>query len=250
MLRVTLRSFWAHKRRLVSTVVAIVLGVAFMAGTFVLTDTLDQVFDDLFAEGNAAVDAQVQGDVLFSDPFGGGDQRQLLDAGLVEAVAAVDGVAAAEPYVITVGFGSANRVLDPEGDPVGASAGPPTLVESWIPGSTLTPYRVADGRGPEADDEMALNVAAADDAGFEVGDSVTMVSQLGSKEYTLVGNRALRHRRELSGRGVGGGDAGRGPADRRHGGPDPDGDRQRRRGHLTGCAGARPSRRWFPRAPR
>ena len=50
MLRVTLRSFWEHKRRLVSTVIAIVLGVAFMAGTLVLTDTLDKVFDDLFAD--------------------------------------------------------------------------------------------------------------------------------------------------------------------------------------------------------
>ena len=60
------------------------LGVAFMAGTFVLTDTLDQVFDDLFAEGNENVDAQVQGEVLFSDQFGGGDQRALLDADLVD----------------------------------------------------------------------------------------------------------------------------------------------------------------------
>ena len=50
MLRVTLRSFWEHKRRLVSTIVAIVLGVAFMAGTFVLTDTLGNVFDDLFGD--------------------------------------------------------------------------------------------------------------------------------------------------------------------------------------------------------
>ena len=187
MLRVTLRSFWAHKRRLVSTVVAIVLGVAFMAGTFVLTDTLDQVFDDLFSEGNANIDAQVQGEVLFTDPFGGGDQRELLDAGLVDEVAAVDGVAEAEPYVLTFGFGSNNRVLDPDGDPIGASAGPPTLIESWTPDSTLTPYEVANGRGPEADDEMALNVAAADDAGLAVGDTVTLVSQLGRKEYTLVG---------------------------------------------------------------
>ncbi len=187
MLRVTLRSFWEHKRRLVSTVVAIVLGVAFMAGTFVLTDTLDQVFDDLFAEGNANIDAQVQGEVLFKDQFGGGDQRGLLDADLVEAVAAVDGVAEAEPHVITLGFGSNNRLLDPDGDPVGASQGPPTLIESWIPGSTLTPYDVEEGRGPEDDDEVALNVAAADDAGFEIGDEVTLVTQLGRKEYTLVG---------------------------------------------------------------
>ena len=43
MLRVSLRSFWDHKRRLISTIIAIVLGVAFMCGTFVLTDTLDQL---------------------------------------------------------------------------------------------------------------------------------------------------------------------------------------------------------------
>ena len=84
MLRVSLRSFWDHKRRLISTIIAIVLGVAFMCGTFVLTDTLDQVFDDLFAEGNAKVDAQVQGDVIFSDPFGGGDQRVLLDPSVLD----------------------------------------------------------------------------------------------------------------------------------------------------------------------
>lgn len=187
MLRVTLRSFWAHKRRLIFTLIAIVLGVAFMAGTFVLTDTLDQVFDDLFAEGNANVDTQVQGEVLFEDPFGGGDQRELLDADLVDTVAAVDGVREAEPYVLTFGFGSINRVLDANGDPVGASQGPPTLIESWTPGSELTPYRVAAGRGPESPDEMALNVAAADDGGFEVGDQVTLVTQFGREQYTLVG---------------------------------------------------------------
>ena len=63
MLRVTFRSLWEHKRRLISTVVAIVLGVAFMAGTFVLTDTLDQVFDDLFADANDEIATQVQGEV-------------------------------------------------------------------------------------------------------------------------------------------------------------------------------------------
>ncbi len=187
MLKVTLRSFWEHKRRLVSTIIAIVLGVAFMCGTFVLTDTLDQVFDDLFAEGNAEVDAQVQGDVLFTDPFGGGDQRQLLEPSVLDDVRAVDGVASADPYVLSFGFGPNNRVLDSEGEALGPSAGPPTLLESWTPDSEVTPYEVADGRGPEANDEIALNVAAAEDAGFEVGDQVTIVSQLGRKEYTLVG---------------------------------------------------------------
>ena len=186
MLRVTLRSFWEHKRRMVSTVVAILLGVAFMAGTFVLSDTLGKVFDDLFAEGSENVDTQVQGEVLFGDPMMG-DQRALLDESLVDVVAAVEGVRVAEPYVVSFGFGSTNRVLDEDGDALGASQGPPTLLESWTPDSELTPYNLAEGRGPEADDEIAMNVAAVEDAGFEIGDRITIVSQLGPQEYTLVG---------------------------------------------------------------
>ena len=186
MLRVTLRSFWEHKRRLISTVVAVVLGVAFMAGTFVLSDTLDQVFDDLFATGNEKIDAQVQGEVLFEDPFAG-DSRELLDPSLVETVAAVPGVRVAEPFVSAFGSCSANRVLGSDGEPIGASQGPPTLLQSWIDGSELTPYVVAEGRGPKADDEMALNVAAAEEGDLEVGDTVTLVTQFGTKAYTLVG---------------------------------------------------------------
>ena len=186
MLRVTLRSFWAHKRRLVSTVVAIVLGVAFMAGTFVLTDTLDRVFDDLFAEGNANVDAQVQGKVLFSDTFGG-DQRELLAPELLDDVRAVDGVARAEAFVTTIGFGSNNRVLGADDEPIGAAQGPPTLIESWIPDLAISPYVVASGRGPQADDEIALNVAAADEGKLRLGDEVAVVTQFGRSTYQLVG---------------------------------------------------------------
>jgi putative ABC transport system permease protein len=187
MLRVTLRSFWEHKRRLISTVVAIVLGVAFMAGTFVLSDTLDKVFDDLFAQANEEVDTQVQGEILFSDPFSG-DQRALLDASVTDAVAQVEGVKSAKPFVITVGFGSTNRVLGADGDPIGASQGPPTLIESWVDDADLSPYVIQEGRGPESDREIALNIAAIDDGELAVGDEVTVVNQFGREQYTLVGS--------------------------------------------------------------
>ena len=187
MLRITRRSLWEHKRRLVSTVVAIVLGVAFMCGTFVLSDTLDRSFDDLFATANEEVDAQVQGEVLFADPFGGGDQRKLLDASLLDEVRAVDGVAEVEPFVITVGFGSTNRVLGADGEPIGATQGPPTLLENWYDNPKLSAYELTEGRGPEANDEIALNVAAVEDGDLEVGDTVAVLNNFGRSEYTLVG---------------------------------------------------------------
>lgn len=187
MRKVTLRSLWEHKRRLVSTVVAIMLGVAFMSGTFVFADTLDSVFDDLFAQVNEEVDAHVQGVELFSHDFGG-EQRQHLDASVLDVVRGVEGVAVAEPYAEAIGFGSANRILDEEGDTVGATNGPPTLLQSWVDDELLNPYDLVEGgRAPTADDEIALNVAAAEDGEFELGDTVTVASQFGPRDYTLVG---------------------------------------------------------------
>ena len=136
MRKVTLRSLWGHKRRLISTVVSVLLGVAFMCGTLVFTDTINQVFDDLFAQVNEEIDTVVQGEVVVEGQFGGGDSRATLDPGLAEQLADVDGVAAAVPFVQTASFSS--KLLDTDGDVVGPSQGPPTLIESWVDDDALS----------------------------------------------------------------------------------------------------------------
>ena len=188
MRKVTLRSVWEHKRRLLSTVLAIVLGVGFMAGTLVFADTIDRVFDDLFADVNEDVDVQVQGEKLFDGGFGGGpDARQDLDLALVETVGGVDGVERVAPFVQVLGFGATNRVIGPDGEPLGSTNGPPTLFENWIEDDVLNPYDLAEGRAPERPDELALNVAAAEQGDISVGDRVTVVSQFGESEHQVVG---------------------------------------------------------------
>jgi len=84
MLRVTLRSFWAHKRRLISTVVAIVLGVAFVSGTYVFTDSIKASFDTLFSDVNAGVDLYVRG-----ARAAGGDHRPAEDEELGHATSSI-----------------------------------------------------------------------------------------------------------------------------------------------------------------
>jgi putative ABC transport system permease protein len=111
---------------------------------------------------------------------------ELLDESVVGAIRDVEGVAEAEPFVQALGFGSQNRVLAADGRPLGAAVGPPTLVQSWVPGS-MNPYRVASGRAPASDGEVALNVAAAEDGGFALGDPVRLVTQDGELTYELVG---------------------------------------------------------------
>ncbi len=186
MLRLTRRSLWEHKRRLVSTVVAIVLGVGFMAGTLVLTNTIGRTFDDLFATANKAIDAQVQGKVTLSDTFQG-DKRALLDPGLIDQVRAVPGVRRVTPFIQVLGFGSTNRIIGSDGKAIGQSPGPPTLFQNWITDTTLTPYHLTAGRGPTADDEIAIDVAAAQDGKLHVGDQVHVISQFGRATYALVG---------------------------------------------------------------
>ncbi len=185
MLSTTLRSLWSHKRRLISTCVAVILGVAFMSGTLVLNATLSRVFDDLFAEMGQGIDAVVRGPELFENEFTG-TVRDLLPEDTVENVERVPGVAAAEGVV--VGYDS--TLLDAHGDPVGG-AGPPTVVGSWSANPILSSYQVVEGRAPEADDEVIIDRGGVRKGEFEVGDRVTLINANGPEQFTLVGVSAF-----------------------------------------------------------
>ena len=71
MLRATIKSLLARKLRLLLTALAVVLGVGFTAGTFILTDTALASFDDLFGQAYSNVDVVVQAEQAFT-PTGGG----------------------------------------------------------------------------------------------------------------------------------------------------------------------------------
>ncbi len=182
MFRVTLKSLWSHKRRLFSTALAVLLGVAFMTGTLVLSGTLDKAFSDLFADANQGVDTVVQGKDLFTSGQGAGTLRAKIKTDTVEAVRAVDGVEGAEPYVLSL----SGAILDDQGDALGG-AGPPTIFQSWVDDSTLNSFRVSEGRAPAADGEAAINETAVEDGGYQLGDDVTLLTLDGREKFSLVG---------------------------------------------------------------
>ncbi len=181
MLRHTFKAAWAHKRRMISTVLSILLGVAFMAGTLVLGDTLDRSFDEMFGEVLLETDAEVRGPVLLDTGFG--KLYEPLDGSLAKAVAAVEGVDAVGPFVEVRGV----RVLDAEGEPVGAETGPPTLLHSYIEDQALSGIEITEGRAPAAASELMMNVRAARDGGFSVGDPVEVLTVQGVRSFELVG---------------------------------------------------------------
>jgi putative ABC transport system permease protein len=182
MLRTTLRSLWSHKRRLISTCVAIVLGVAFIAGTLVLNGTVGKIFDDLFADIGKGIDAQVRGPKLFKDDQGGNTIRDRLDDSVIAKVQAVPGVAAAEGSVMT----TSATLVDSKGDAMGGT-GPPVIVGSWDTDKQLASYQVVKGKAPAEAGQAVIDVAGAEKGGFEIGDKVRVIT--GTKEFrlTLVG---------------------------------------------------------------
>ena len=176
MLSLTLKEMRAHARRLTGTSLAVVLGVAFLTGTLVLGATLRANFDDLFTEVNAGTDVVVRN----ATDLGMDSPRGPIDLSLVDQVAEVDGVEAAEPVV--TGYG---QLLGADGDAIGGN-GPPQLAGSWVTDPELNPYRLADGRAPEGNDEVVVNRGTLDAGDLALGDTTTLLTPE-PVEVTIVG---------------------------------------------------------------
>jgi putative ABC transport system permease protein len=180
MFAVTLKGLLAHRRRLFGTLLAIVLGVGFLAGTLTFNNTLSANFDTLFQNASAHTDAVVRGAQSISATGGGQGVRPPVDAALVGRIAALPGVASAQGDI--EGYG---QILGANGKPVGTN-GPPRTAGNWIPDANLNPYHLVAGRAPQADDEVVLNKGAADSGGLRVGDKV-LVQTPTPVTFTVVG---------------------------------------------------------------
>jgi putative ABC transport system permease protein len=164
--RTTLKSINAHKRRLLATSTAVLLGVAFLAATLVLGDTMTAGFSAMFADANEGTDALVRSDVEVGD--GDLSERGTLDSALVDRIAAVDGVDAAAARIEGSG-----RIVGSDGDPLGGN-GPPTIAANWVDDPRLSPYDLAEGRAPTAPGEMVIDAASARNGDLAVGDVATI----------------------------------------------------------------------------
>ncbi|MFO7592284.1 MAG: FtsX-like permease family protein [Acidimicrobiia bacterium] len=170
MRRVTLKNLFARKFRLVLTSLSVVLGVAFMAGTFVLTDTLGNVFDQLFVDVNRGVDVAVRSPAAFEEQGPTGETtREPIPDTLLPTVRDVAGVRTAEGgvqgYALVV-------ALDDRGEPGEAIQNQaPSIGVTWGPDRELNGAFGGDGRPeagsrPKGPNQVALDEVTAEDAGI------------------------------------------------------------------------------------
>src|SRR5215831_5013697 len=172
MFKITLQSLLVRKRRLVTTALAVIIGVAFTAGTLVLTDTMKSIFNDLSAGVYKGTDAVVRAKAVFNGPNQMGEQRPNIDASLVPALSHVPGVAAAEGSVL--GY---TRLIGQDGKPIGnPGSGAPTFGGNWSTVPALNPFHLVAGHAPQAPGEVVIDKQSATTGHLAVGDTTTVLA--------------------------------------------------------------------------
>ena len=175
MLRVSLRNIAAHRLRLVLSVLAVVLGTAFVTGSLVFTSTLKSTFDGLLDQGTQDLSAMIEPE----DPRGAGVPFEV-----AEQVAALPEVAAASPGV------SGTVVLFNADDTPYQSGGAPSEGLAWTaPEETVgASDRLTEGREPSGDDEVVLPQSVLANAGLSVGSPARVyTTSEGMLDVTVVG---------------------------------------------------------------
>ena len=185
MRKVTIKGLLAHKLRLALTALAIVLGVTFVSGTYVLTDTLNSTFTSLFGQVYQHVAFEIRGKAAFSSTTAAGvdstANRKPVPQSLAAAVRRVPGVAFA--YGSVSGYA---QFVAPNGKAIGGGAGP-ELGFSFDPNPQLSSLRLVEGKAPTGAHQVVMDKATAEKYHFAVGGQVKMLLAGAPETFTITG---------------------------------------------------------------
>ncbi|HEX4747844.1 MAG TPA: ABC transporter permease, partial [Gaiellaceae bacterium] len=180
--RFAIRGLLSRKLRTALTAIAIVLGVAMISGTYVLTDSIDQAFDRVFSEIRKGSSAVITGRSAFDLSDGSGVTEPTFDDGLLEEVRALPAVAEAEGSVDS----DATQLIGDDGKAV-VSGGAPNLGFSIANGeSQFNPLTLREGTWP-GPNEIAVDQATASKEGFEVGERIGVQAEGPVERLRLAG---------------------------------------------------------------
>jgi len=181
--RATIKGLIAHRVRLALTAMSIVLGVGFVAGTYILTDTMNRAFDNLFKQVTSGVAVQVSGIPKFKGGSSGMDAgpAERVPASLIPVVAKVPGVRVAEGAL--AGYA---QLVAKDGKAV-TTGGAPTLGVTATNDPQLSGVRARTGRPPQRAGEIGIDAHTARKYNFRIGDVVTVLLQGAPMRATITG---------------------------------------------------------------
>jgi putative ABC transport system permease protein len=184
MTRVALRGLAGRKLRSLLTAIAIVLGVAMVSGTYVLTDTIDRAFDTIFAESYAGTDAVVSArssDISFQ---GSTAETPPIPASLLDEVRATKGVQAAAGAIQDE---TATKIIGRDGKAVDTNGAPSFGFGLDASRQRFNPLQLNQGRWPSGPGEVVLDQGTADSEEYAVGDRVRISTLKPTRSFEVVG---------------------------------------------------------------
>lgn len=177
MLRLTFKNLWARKWRSLMTALAVIFGIALVAGTYVLTDTTNGAFNDIFVGANENTDVAITGKQQVQQDDG---SNPAFNGAILKKVQQVDGVELAAGDIF-----SAGAILNSKGKSTGGGISP-QFIASSSPKRLETVEYVEGGR-PQTPNEAALDEAAANRSDLGIGDTILLVGTGKARAFTLVG---------------------------------------------------------------
>ncbi len=178
MLHAAIKNLLGHKLRMFLTGFSIILGVSFIAGTYIFTDSISSTLNNLFSDVYSGIDLSVR-----PKQAEFGEVNQKISQELVDTIKNTEGVGVIAPEV--AGYA---QFVGTDGKPIGGQ-GPPTLGFEWTnePGLRALDIKEGDGRAPEKAGEVVMDKATALTNNFKVGDKVKVLLLGPAEEFTLVG---------------------------------------------------------------
>jgi putative ABC transport system permease protein len=172
-----LKSLWARKVRALLTAFAVFLGVAFVAGSYVLTDTIFAAFDEIFNESLKGTSVVITAENPVEQESG---EIPTISASLLPRVEKTPGVSRAAGAIFSLG-----AFFNGDNEKIGNKFGP-KFISSTLP-QGLESLTYVEGHLPRGPTEASLEKAAADDAGLQIGDKIKLISQGKLETFRLVG---------------------------------------------------------------
>ena len=176
--RLTLRGVLARKFRILLTVLAVVSGVAFVSGAFVLTDGVKSSINGLFDELRGEIDLEIRATIAFGDAARA--TRDPVPTSLMAELASIPGVRTVEANILREA-----TIIDSDGEPLRSSG--PSFGISWVGPDGLDGRILLEGDVAQGSGEVTIDQSSARRAGYGIGDRVTIVGPTGKGEFTLVG---------------------------------------------------------------
>ena len=177
MTSLALKSLWARKTRAMSTTLAVIIGVAFVAASYVLTDTIFAAFDEIFSESLSGTSVVITAENPVKQENG---EVPTIPASLVPRVGSTPGVRLASGAIFTPGgFFSSKR------EKIGNKFAPKFISSTLPPGLESLTY--LEGHKPRGPTEASIDKSAAENSNLKLGEKIGIIGQGRLRQFRLVG---------------------------------------------------------------